>query len=78
MIIDDRYLICGSANINDRSMEGNRDSELCLLVESTPNKEIFINKQAFKVVEKIQKLRCRLWAEHFGMSEVKVRNPASE
>jgi phospholipase D1/2 len=26
MIVDDRYLICGSANINDRSMEGNRDS----------------------------------------------------
>lgn len=32
MIVDDRYLICGSANINDRSMEGNRDSELCLIV----------------------------------------------
>ncbi len=26
MIIDDEIVICGSANINDRSMVGNRDS----------------------------------------------------
>ena len=28
MIVDDRLVICGSANINDRSMLGNRDSEV--------------------------------------------------
>jgi phospholipase D1/2 len=28
MIIDDYSVILGSANINDRSMKGNRDSEL--------------------------------------------------
>lgn len=28
MIIDDRIVIMGSANINDRSMNGNRDSEI--------------------------------------------------
>ena len=33
MIVDDCRLILGSANINDRSMEGDRDSELCVLVE---------------------------------------------
>lgn len=32
IIIDDCIAICGSANINDRSMEGERDSELCLVV----------------------------------------------
>lgn len=30
MIVDDRHVICGSANINDRSMLGDRDSEICL------------------------------------------------
>ena len=34
MIVDDRYCILGSANINDRSMVGNRDSELAVLVEA--------------------------------------------
>jgi phospholipase D1/2 len=33
MIIDDEIAIIGSANINDRSMNGNRDSELAILVE---------------------------------------------
>jgi len=32
MIVDDCEVICGSANINDRSMRGSRDSELCMLV----------------------------------------------
>jgi phospholipase D1/2 len=33
MIVDDRYVILGSANINDRSMMGNRDSEIAVLLE---------------------------------------------
>lgn len=28
LIVDDRYVIIGSANINDRSQIGNRDSEV--------------------------------------------------
>ena len=35
MIVDDRSIICGSANINDRSMLGKRDSELAVLIEDT-------------------------------------------
>lgn len=31
MIVDDRRVIIGSANINDRSQAGNRDSEVQLL-----------------------------------------------
>lgn len=33
MIVDDRTLIVGSANINDRSLRGTRDSEICAVVE---------------------------------------------
>ncbi|KAI9915932.1 hypothetical protein PsorP6_008323 [Peronosclerospora sorghi] len=33
MIVDDRCAIIGSANINDRSMNGDRDSEIALMVE---------------------------------------------
>lgn len=29
MIIDDRITLMGSANINDRSLLGSRDSEVC-------------------------------------------------
>ena len=33
LVVDDRSVIIGSANINDRSMLGNRDSEMCVVME---------------------------------------------
>lgn len=33
MIVDDKKVICGSANINDRSLIGKRDSEIAVLIE---------------------------------------------
>lgn len=32
MIVDDNQMIVGSANINDRSMNGNWDSELAVVI----------------------------------------------
>lgn len=37
MIVDDKKVILGSANINDRSMNGNRDSELAVLITQPPD-----------------------------------------
>jgi phospholipase D1/2 len=33
MIVDDEAVIIGSANINDRSMKGDRDSEVCVVIK---------------------------------------------
>jgi phospholipase D1/2 len=33
MIVDDRRVICGSANLNDRSQNGDHDSEIAVLIE---------------------------------------------
>ena len=33
MIVDDKRAIIGSANINDRSLCGDRDSELAMIIE---------------------------------------------
>ncbi|KAM4675467.1 phospholipase D2 isoform 2-T3 [Discoglossus pictus] len=35
LIVDDRKVIIGSANVNDRSMLGKRDSELAIIIEDT-------------------------------------------
>lgn len=35
MIVDDMVAIIGSANINDRSLLGNRDSELAIVVQAS-------------------------------------------
>jgi phosphatidylserine/phosphatidylglycerophosphate/cardiolipin synthase-like enzyme len=33
MIVDDRRVICGSANLNDRSQVGDHDSEIAIVIE---------------------------------------------
>ena len=33
LIVDDRVVVCGSANVNDRSLKGTRDSEICVVIE---------------------------------------------
>jgi phospholipase D1/2 len=33
MIVDDRRVICGSANLNDRSQNGDHDSEIAVVIE---------------------------------------------
>ena len=34
MIIDDEIILLGSANINDRSLLGSRDSEIAVVIET--------------------------------------------
>ena len=43
MIVDDRVALIGSANINDRSLKGSRDSELAVVVEDMRFGEIEID-----------------------------------
>lgn len=49
MIVDDQYVICGSANINDRSMLGKRDSEVAALITDQEFIESICNNQKVKV-----------------------------
>lgn len=46
MIVDDEIVICGSANINDRSLLGNRDSEIAVIIKVP--QEAFICTKNFK------------------------------
>ena len=46
MIVDDKKVILGSANINDRSLLGERDSEIGILVE---DEDIFETNFGFSV-----------------------------
>jgi phospholipase D1/2 len=58
MIVDDRFMIIGSANINDRSLLGSRDSELAMVIED-PNGSVGKGS--------IFEFRCSIFLEHFGM-----------
>ncbi|KAE9357171.1 hypothetical protein PF008_g3299 [Phytophthora fragariae] len=68
MIVDDRACIIGSANINERSMCGDRDSEIAVLVEDHEmEEEIAIADGAYNVGKFGHSFRMKLFEEHFGI-----------
>ena len=73
MIIDDYYVICGSANINDRSMKGPRDSEFCALIKEKRTETVSINGKKYKTAKFASSLRKALLAEHLGINKNDTR-----
>lgn len=72
--VDDKYVIVGSANINERSMMGIRDSEIAVLVLPEKGKEKECQLKLFE-------FRYALWHQYLGrdcLSALKlegIRNP---
>jgi phosphatidylserine/phosphatidylglycerophosphate/cardiolipin synthase-like enzyme len=52
LIADDRVAILGSANINDRSLQGERDSELAVIVRDSTQAEAMLDGQCTRTVSK--------------------------
>lgn len=78
MIVDDLYALFGSANINDRSLLGERDSEIAVLVMDGESSRADINgKGSQRPVRKFaHELRMEVWKKLFGITG-RVR-PASD
>ncbi|KAF9309421.1 Phospholipase D1 [Podila horticola] len=68
MIVDDRIAIIGSANINERSMLGNRDSEIAAVVRDQDYIDSTMNGVPYKVSRFAHTLRMNLMTEHLGLS----------
>jgi len=69
LIIDDEKVLMGSANINDRSMKGNRDSEFAVIMEEKKNTDSIMNGKQFTAANYALTLRKHLMAEHLGISD---------
>ncbi|XP_014254858.1 phospholipase D2 isoform X2 [Cimex lectularius] len=67
LIADDRLMICGSANINDRSLLGKRDSEIAVVIEDEEFKEGQMNGATFLSGKLCGALRRFLFKEHLGI-----------
>ena len=80
MIVDDNYVICGSANINDRSMKGPRDSEFCALIKEKRTEYVTINGRKTKISRFGSSLRKALLSEHLGINkhDVRLNDPTSD
>ena len=68
MIADDRLAIIGSANINERSQRGDRDSELACVVQDTDMLESTMAGNPYPVARFAHTLRLRLMREHAGIN----------
>ncbi|CAH0021885.1 unnamed protein product [Clonostachys rhizophaga] len=67
LIADDRIVICGSSNLNDRSQRGDHDSELSIVMEDTRMVSSTMNGEAFEAGYHATTLRRYLWREHLGL-----------
>lgn len=67
MIVDDRVAIIGSANINERSMMGSRDSEIAAIIRDTEMIDSYMGDAPYKVGRFPHTLRVRLMREHLGI-----------
>ncbi|KAF6151194.1 hypothetical protein GIB67_037402 [Kingdonia uniflora] len=74
MIVDDEYIIIGSANINQRSMDGARDSEIAMGAYQPHH----IGNRQELARGQIHGFRMALWYEHLGMLDDTFLLPQSE
>ncbi|CAO3592720.1 unnamed protein product [Absidia cylindrospora] len=71
MIVDDKKALVGSANVNDRSLLGDRDAEVGGVVEDTNLVPSYMAGKKYLAGKSILELRLRLWKEHMGLMDVK-------
>jgi phospholipase D1/2 len=67
IIVDDRVALIGSANINERSLMGNRDSEAAAIVRDTDLIWSTMAGRPYQVGRFAHTLRLRLMREHLGL-----------
>ncbi|KAG8075361.1 hypothetical protein GUJ93_ZPchr0006g42088 [Zizania palustris] len=73
MIVDDEYIIVGSANINQRSMDGGRDSEIAMGAFQPHH----LSTDGQVARGHIHGFRLSLWYEHLGILHNDFLNPWS-
>ncbi|XP_019186263.1 PREDICTED: phospholipase D delta-like [Ipomoea nil] len=69
MVVDDEYVIVGSANINQRSMAGSRDTEIAMGAYQPHH--TWAKNQNHPHAQ-VYGYRMSLWAEHLGMMDEKL------
>jgi phospholipase D1/2 len=68
LIADDSIVIMGSANINDRSLKGQRDSELAVYIQDKTIVKAPLNGKMTEVMKFGHELRKALWRKHLGLT----------
>ena len=70
MIVDDLHVICGSANINDRSLIGKRDSEVAAVIHDEEFFDSKLNGQPYRAGKYACSLRKKIFKLHIGIDTI--------
>mmetsp|Transcript_10866 Transcript_10866/g.33312 ORF Transcript_10866/g.33312 Transcript_10866/m.33312 type:complete len:766 (+) Transcript_10866:183-2480(+) len=77
MIVDDEYIILGSANINERSMAGTRDTEIAIGAHQPTHTTAKLRHFNQVPQGDVHCYRRSLWSEHFGDGASTFTEPES-
>ena len=67
LIADDQIVICGSANLNDRSQLGDHDSEIAIIIHDPKTVESSMDGQPWRASEFAASLRREIFRKHLGL-----------
>ncbi|KAL2190140.1 phospholipase D/nuclease [Thermothelomyces heterothallicus CBS 203.75] len=67
LIADDQLVICGSANLNDRSQLGNHDSEIAVVIEDPTPVSSTMGGRPYTASAFAASLRRQLFRKHLGL-----------
>ncbi|KAM3513301.1 hypothetical protein MY11210_003077 [Beauveria gryllotalpidicola] len=67
LIADDRLVICGSANLNDRSQLGTRDSEIAVVIENGPPVSSTMDGKPYQASKFASSFRREIFRKHLGL-----------
>ncbi|USW53501.1 Putative phospholipase D/Transphosphatidylase [Septoria linicola] len=67
LIADDRIVICGSANLNDRSQLGDHDSEIAMMIEDPQEIDSYMAGRPWRASVFAASLRRQIFRKHLGL-----------
>lgn len=78
MIVDDRMAICGSANLNDRSLLGSRDSEFCVVVNDVEDELCQFDGKDVRIGRFCSTWRRKIFSQILSVELETVVDPLSD
>lgn len=67
LIADDEIVICGSANMNDRSQLGDHDSEIAIIIQDQETIDSYMDGRPYRASKFAASLRREIFRKHLGL-----------
>jgi phospholipase D1/2 len=67
MIADDQIVVCGSANLNDRSQLGDHDSEIAVIIQDPDTIDSSMDGRPYRASRFASSLRREIFRKHLGL-----------